>query len=99
MVPSAHARLSRLRMFKFKLFPEILNFSIIFRQIFSDTRAQVLLAVGGWMVGPAPFKELTENVYRQTLFTFSTIEYLRENNFDGLDLCWEFPRGTEDKDR
>lgn len=51
------------------------------------------------MVGPAPFKELTENVYRQTLFTFSTIEYLRENNFDGLDLCWEFPRGAEDKDR
>lgn len=58
---------------------------------------KVLLAVGGWMVGPNPFKELTENAYRQTLFTFSVIEFLRQQNFDGLDLCWEFPRGPEDK--
>lgn len=60
---------------------------------------RVLLAIGGWMVGPQPFRTLTENVYRQTLFTFSAIEYLRAKGFDGLDLCWEFPRGTEDKAR
>ena len=60
---------------------------------------KVMLAVGGWMVGPNPFKELTENVYRQTLFTFSVIEFLRANKFDGLDLCWEFPRGAQDKER
>lgn len=72
---------------------------IILSNVPSGHGQQVLLAVGGWMVGPTPFKELTENVYRQTLFTFSTIEYLREYNFDGLDLCWEFPRGAEDKDR
>jgi len=59
----------------------------------------VLLAVGGWMMGPAPFKALTENSYRQTLFTFSTIEFLRKKGFDGLDICWEFPRGAEDKER
>lgn len=58
---------------------------------------KLLLAVGGWMVGPAPFKALTENVYRQTSFTFSTIEFLRKIGFDGLDLCWEFPRGPDDK--
>lgn len=58
---------------------------------------KVLLAVGGWMVGPGPFKELTENAYRQTLFTFSVIEFLRSMKFDGLDLCWEFPRGPDDK--
>lgn len=47
---------------------------------------KILLAVGGWMVGPNPFRELTENVYRQTQFMFSTIEFLREKKFDGLDL-------------
>lgn len=58
---------------------------------------KLLLAVGGWMVGPGPFKSLTENVYRQTSFTFSTIEFLRKIKFDGLDVCWEFPRGSDDK--
>ena len=51
------------------------------------------------MVGPQPFRTITENVYRQTLFVFSAIEYLRAKGFDGLDLCYEFPRGTEDKAR
>jgi len=60
---------------------------------------KVMLAIGGWMVGAQPFKTLTENVYRQTLFVFSAIEYLRAKGFDGLDLCYEFPRGNEDKAR
>ena len=60
---------------------------------------KLLLAVGGWMVGPSPFKLLTENVYRQTLFIFNVIDFLRKQNFDGLDLCWEFPRGPEDKQK
>ncbi|CAG2111636.1 unnamed protein product [Medioppia subpectinata] len=60
---------------------------------------KVLIAVGGWMMGPTPFKQLTENTYRQTLFIFNTIEFLRKKGFDGLDICWEFPRGTEDRDR
>lgn len=60
---------------------------------------KVLLAIGGWMVGAQPFRTLTENVYRQTLFVFSAIEYLRAKGFDGLDLCYEFPRGQEDKTR
>ena len=58
---------------------------------------KVMLAVGGWMMGPQPFKSLTESSYRQTLFVFNAIEYLRKKGFDGLDLCWEFPRGDEDK--
>ncbi|XP_054160532.1 probable chitinase 10 [Oppia nitens] len=60
---------------------------------------KVMLAVGGWMMGPTPFKQLTENTYRQTLFIFNVIEFLRKKGFDGLDICWEFPRGPEDKER
>lgn len=60
---------------------------------------KVLLAVGGWMMGQAPFRQLTENAYRQSMFTFEVIEFLRKKHFDGLDLCWEFPRGQEDKEK
>ena len=60
---------------------------------------KISLAVGGWMMGPTPFKTLTESAYRQTLFTFNVIEFLRKKGFDGLDVCWEFPRGAEDKER
>lgn len=60
---------------------------------------KVMIAVGGWMMGPAPFKTLTESSYRQTLFTFNVIEFLRKKGFDGLDVCWEFPRGAEDKEK
>lgn len=45
------------------------------------------------------FSSLTENTYRQTIFVFNTIEFLRKKGFDGLDICWEFPRGQEDKDK
>lgn len=60
---------------------------------------KVMLAVGGWMMGYAPFRQLTENAYRQTFFTFEVIEFLRKRQFDGLDLCWEFPRGSDDKEK
>lgn len=60
---------------------------------------KVMLAVGGWMMGYAPFRQLTENAYRQTYFIFEVIEFLRKRQFDGLDLCWEFPRGVEDKEK
>ena len=64
-----------------------------------NPKLKVLIAVGGWMMGPTPFKTLTESSYRQTLFTFNVIEFLRKKGFDGLDVCWEFPRGAEDKER
>uniref|UniRef100_A0A6G1SIN4 Putative chitinase 3 n=1 Tax=Aceria tosichella TaxID=561515 RepID=A0A6G1SIN4_9ACAR len=60
---------------------------------------KVMLAVGGWMIGYAPFRQLTENAFRQTSFVFDVIEFLRKRNFDGLDLCWEFPRGLDDKEK
>ncbi|KAL3199531.1 hypothetical protein MRX96_013854 [Rhipicephalus microplus] len=60
---------------------------------------KVMLAVGGWMLGSAPFREVTENSYRQSLFVFNAIDFLREKGFDGLDVDWEFPRGADDKKR
>jgi chitinase len=58
---------------------------------------QVLLAIGGWAFGSTPFKELTSNVFRMNQFVYEAIEFLREYKFNGLDVDWEYPRGTDDR--
>lgn len=60
---------------------------------------RVILGVGGWMLGSGPFRNVTESSYRQNLFVFNVIDFLREKNFDGLDIDWEFPRGADDKEK
>jgi chitinase len=58
---------------------------------------QVLLAIGGWAFGSTPFKELTSNVFRMNQFVYEAIEFLREYQFNGLDVDWEYPRGADDR--
>ena len=53
---------------------------------------KIILAIGGWAFGAAPFKELTSNVFRMNQFVYDSTEFLRNNNFDGLDIDWEYPR-------
>lgn len=58
---------------------------------------KVLLAVGGWSFGTERFKVMSSTRYNRQVFIFSAMEYLRQRNFDGLDLDWEFPKGSDDK--
>ena len=64
---------------------------------------KILLAIGGWTHGSAPFTALVANTQDMETFAANAIEYLRNINFDGLDLDWEYPanRGSppEDKQR
>ncbi|CAH0564615.1 unnamed protein product [Brassicogethes aeneus] len=58
---------------------------------------KILLAIGGWAFGSSPFKELTGNTFRMNQFVYEAIEFLREYQFNGLDVDWEYPRGADDR--
>ncbi|XP_023333989.1 probable chitinase 10 [Eurytemora carolleeae] len=58
---------------------------------------KVLLAIGGWSFGTAKFKEVAKTRFTRQIFVFSAVKFLREHNFDGLDMDWEYPKSS-DKD-
>uniref|UniRef100_A0A2P2HWQ1 Chitinase 3 n=1 Tax=Hirondellea gigas TaxID=1518452 RepID=A0A2P2HWQ1_9CRUS len=58
---------------------------------------KVLLAVGGWSFGTKKFKDMSASRYARQVFITSAIPFLRKHNYDGLDLDWEYPKGTRDK--
>ncbi|XP_021340968.1 uncharacterized protein LOC110441967, partial [Mizuhopecten yessoensis] len=52
---------------------------------------KTLLSVGGWEEGSAAFSNMVSN--RLSMFTFvrSVLTFLRNYDFDGLDLAWQYP--------
>ena len=62
---------------------------------------KVLLAVGGWNLGSGPFTAMVATPTSRDHFISTSIDFLRERNFDGLDLDWEYPadRGSPPEDR
>lgn len=52
---------------------------------------KILLAVGGWSMQSRGFNLATRTHENRTRFINNTLEFIREWNFDGVDLDWEFP--------
>ncbi|XP_044253062.1 probable chitinase 10 [Tribolium madens] len=75
--------------------PEMYDRVVALREKNPDLK--ILLAIGGWAFGSTPFKELTSNVFRMNQFVYDAIDFLREFQFNGLDVDWEYPRGADDR--
>lgn len=67
----------------------------------SNPSVKTLLAVGGWNMGSAPFTAMVASDAGINEFATTSIKFLRDHNFDGLDMDWEYPanRGSPAGDK
>ncbi|XP_078575405.1 putative chitinase 10 [Branchiostoma floridae x Branchiostoma japonicum] len=69
-------------------FPEYERFNNIKND---HPRLKTILSVGGWTFGSKPFSDMAATQANRAEFVSSTVGFLRQWDFDGLDLDWEFP--------
>lgn len=68
-----------------------------FNTDFFDANFIYFLVPGGWNFGTQKFKDMCSTRYTRQTFIYSAIPFLRDRHFDGLDMDWEYPKGTDDK--
>ncbi|WP_263356440.1 glycoside hydrolase family 18 protein [Acidicapsa ligni] len=51
---------------------------------------EVVISVGGW-TWSSPFSDMVLTPASRKLFIDSAVQFIRDNNLDGLDIDWEYP--------
>lgn len=53
----------------------------------------MLIAIGGWNDSAGDkYSRLVNNSSARRRFVAHVVNFIEENNFDGLDLDWEYPK-------
>ncbi|CAC5417123.1 E3.2.1.14 [Mytilus coruscus] len=52
---------------------------------------KTLIAVGGWTLGSKPFSHMSATDASRREFARTSVAFLRNHDFDGLDIDWEYP--------
>ena len=64
---------------------------------------KIILALGGWNAKSTDFTKIAATDATMNEFNVKALAFLREHNFDGLDIDWEYPTdrdgNPEDKQR
>ena len=62
---------------------------------------KTLLATGGWNAGSRSYSDMVATRTSRDEFVASTVDFLRQRDFDGLDMDWEYPakRGGRPEDK
>lgn len=66
-----------------------------------NPKLKVLAVVGGWNEGSTKYSAMAADPAKRATFISSTLSFIQQYGFDGLDLDWEYPgqRGGNDADR
>jgi len=66
-----------------------------------NRKLKVTLAIGGWNEGSVKYSKMAKDPQKRATFVKSVVQMLKEYNFDGLDLDWEYPgkRGGDPADK
>ncbi|XP_034479172.1 acidic mammalian chitinase-like [Drosophila innubila] len=66
-----------------------------------NPKLKVLAVVGGWGEGSEKYSAMAADPAKRSRFISSTLAFIRQHGFDGLDLDWEYPAqrggGPQDK--
>jgi len=70
-------------------------FAVFYRKVTALKKlgVKVLLAIGGWNDSAgSKYSELVNDTFARTKFVEHVVGYLKQNDFDGLDFDWEYPK-------
>ncbi|XP_061387090.1 chitinase-3-like protein 1 [Musca vetustissima] len=56
-----------------------------------NPKLKVLAVVGGWNEGSAKFSAMAADANKRRAFIESSLAFIKQHGFDGLDIDWEYP--------